>query len=100
MGKPALVGGNSLSLSLPLSSIGISAGGHSLPPLALFPHAFYSRQLGTLTDVVLRVGAEEIACHRNVLAAVSPFFNAMFTNGAFSSAERKGKGGVRAGGQR
>ena len=34
-----------------------------------------------LTDITLQVGHEGFACHRNVLAACSPYFKAMFTCG-------------------
>ncbi|XP_070554794.1 kelch repeat and BTB domain-containing protein 8-like [Ptychodera flava] len=41
--------------------------------------SFYQNKL--LTDVVLVVESEEFACHKNVLAACSPYFEAMFTGG-------------------
>ena len=39
--------------------------------------AFYERQ--QFTDVTLIVESREIHCHRNVLAAMSPFFSTMFS---------------------
>ncbi|KAI8502222.1 hypothetical protein Bbelb_198100 [Branchiostoma belcheri] len=44
---------------------------------------------GLLTDVVLKVGKERFPCHRNVLASVSPYFFAMFTNGLAESHQRE-----------
>ncbi|XP_035659315.1 kelch-like protein 24, partial [Branchiostoma floridae] len=44
---------------------------------------------GLLTDVVLKVGKETFPCHRNVLASVSPYFFAMFTNGLAESHRRE-----------
>ena len=32
-----------------------------------------------LTDITLQVGQQKFACHRNILAACSPYFKAMFT---------------------
>ncbi|XP_035685739.1 kelch-like protein 24 [Branchiostoma floridae] len=42
-----------------------------------------------LTDVVLCVSGKEILCHRNVLAASSEYFLAMFCNGHRESREHK-----------
>ena len=41
------------------------------------------------TDAILCVGAEEIPCHRNVLAVSSPYFNAMFSSDLRESKEIK-----------
>lgn len=38
------------------------------------------RKSRTLCDVIICCGSREIPCHRNVLAAVSPYFRAMFTS--------------------
>ncbi|XP_066274185.1 kelch-like protein 24a [Branchiostoma lanceolatum] len=42
-----------------------------------------------LTDVILCVHGKEIPCHRNVLAACSEYFHAMFCNGHRESKEHK-----------
>ncbi|XP_035681516.1 kelch-like protein 24 [Branchiostoma floridae] len=42
-----------------------------------------------LTDVILCVSGKEIPCHRNVLAACSGYFHAMFCNGHRESQEHK-----------
>ena len=39
------------------------------------------RNQGLYTDVVVKAGPREIACHKVVLSAASPFFNAMFNSG-------------------
>ena len=33
-----------------------------------------------LTDVTIKVGGRSIECHKNVLAALSPYFRTMFTS--------------------
>ncbi|XP_016071498.1 PREDICTED: kelch-like protein 38 [Miniopterus natalensis] len=47
------------------------------------------RQNGILTDVIICVGAWEVPCHRNVLAASSPYFRAMFCSSFRESGEAK-----------
>ncbi|XP_066289651.1 kelch-like protein 24 [Branchiostoma lanceolatum] len=47
------------------------------------------RSNSLLVDVVLCVAGKEIPCHRNVLAACSEYFNAMFCNGLRESKEHK-----------
>ncbi|XP_035696443.1 kelch-like protein 24 [Branchiostoma floridae] len=47
------------------------------------------RSNNLLTDVTLCVSGKEIPCHRNVLAACSEYFHAMFCNGHRESQERK-----------
>ncbi|XP_066289189.1 uncharacterized protein [Branchiostoma lanceolatum] len=47
------------------------------------------RSNSLLVDVVLSVAGKEIPCHRNVLAACSEYFNAMFCNGLRESKEHK-----------
>ncbi|XP_065256187.1 kelch-like protein 38 [Emys orbicularis] len=47
------------------------------------------RQNGMLTDVTLCTSEFEIPCHRNVLAASSPYFKAMFCNNFKESCQAK-----------
>ncbi|XP_066287073.1 kelch-like protein 24 [Branchiostoma lanceolatum] len=47
------------------------------------------RSENLLTDVILCVSGKEIPCHRNVLAACSGYFRAMFCNGHRESQEHK-----------
>ncbi|XP_025034480.1 kelch-like protein 38 isoform X2 [Pelodiscus sinensis] len=47
------------------------------------------RQKGMLTDVTLCTSEFEIPCHRNVLAASSPYFKAMFCNNFKESCQAK-----------
>ncbi|XP_078593093.1 kelch-like protein 24a [Branchiostoma floridae x Branchiostoma japonicum] len=47
------------------------------------------RSNSLLTDVTLCVSGKEIPCHRNVLAACSEYFHAMFCNGHRESKEDK-----------
>ncbi|XP_024061229.2 kelch-like protein 38 [Terrapene carolina triunguis] len=47
------------------------------------------RQNGMLTDVILCTSEFEIPCHRNVLAASSPYFKAMFCNNFKESCQAK-----------
>ena len=44
------------------------------------------REDGLLCDVVLKAGENTLSAHRNILAAVSPYFKVLFT-GAFKEAE-------------
>ncbi|XP_078593128.1 kelch-like protein 24 [Branchiostoma floridae x Branchiostoma japonicum] len=47
------------------------------------------RSNNLLTDVTLCVSGKEIPCHRNVLAACSEYFHAMFCNGHHENKEHK-----------
>lgn len=43
------------------------------------------REKGTLCDAVIEVGSNHYPVHRAVLAAISPYFKALFTNGMLES---------------
>ncbi|XP_018016317.1 kelch-like protein 18 [Hyalella azteca] len=47
------------------------------------------RRKGKLCDVTLKVEEQSFSAHRIVLAAVMPYFNAMFTNGMVESKQRE-----------
>ncbi len=52
------------------------------------------RAQGHFTDVTLAAGEVEVAAHKNVLAAASPYFCAMFTGFDESRRDRVELGGV------
>lgn len=49
-------------------------------PVQLLSSLSDMREQGVLCDVILKVGEAQIAAHRNVLAAASPYFRVMFTS--------------------
>lgn len=49
-------------------------------PVKLISSLEDMREQGLLCDVTIKVGESHIAAHRNVLAAASPYFRAMFTS--------------------
>ncbi|XP_041372118.1 kelch-like protein 18 [Gigantopelta aegis] len=49
-------------------------------PIAAFPIIVDIRKQGKLCDVTLKVGEQKFSCHRIILAATIPYFNAMFTH--------------------
>ncbi|XP_066277413.1 kelch-like protein 24 [Branchiostoma lanceolatum] len=62
---------------------------HDAHPTALLQGLQELRSDNQLIDVILCVSGKEIPCHRNVLAACSGYFRAMFCNGHRESKERK-----------
>lgn len=45
---------------------------------------------GQLTDIVVEVDhGKTFSCHRNVLAAISPYFRSMFTSGLTDSTQKE-----------
>ncbi|XP_035696925.1 kelch-like protein 24 [Branchiostoma floridae] len=62
---------------------------HDIHSTALLQGLQELRSETLLVDVVLCVSGKEIPCHRNVLAACSGYFRAMFCNGHRESKEHK-----------
>ncbi len=62
---------------------------------ACFPYSETFRELaafqksGTLCDVTIKVGEQKIRCHRNLLAAASPHFRAMFCGNMKESKQKE-----------
>lgn len=44
---------------------------------------------GIFTDTILCLGQEEFPCHKNILSASSPYFDAMFTNDLRENVEKR-----------
>ncbi|XP_035673159.1 kelch-like protein 24 [Branchiostoma floridae] len=70
----------------PKASLDVSHDAHSN---ALLQGLQELRSENMLVDVTLCVSGKEIPCHRNVLAACSGYFRAMFCNGHLESKENK-----------
>ncbi|XP_035675259.1 kelch-like protein 24 [Branchiostoma floridae] len=62
---------------------------HGIHSTALLQGLQELRSENLLVDVTLCVSGQEIPCHRNVLAACSGYFRAMFCNGHLESKEHK-----------